>query len=218
MAVLSGLLSIAAAAGAQEVVSARLTATVASGSPSVDVRIEYTVDGRPDGAVRLEALGLGAAEVERVEVEGIGLVALEPESGAMRMAAVDVPTSGRLVVRYRVPAAVEIDGPEVRVRLPVVVLDLPPATAGGAVFETTVEIPPEWSVSGTFPTVLAREGDALTGSLAVVPSFLSVGTRTDGAWRPGLAPVFDALALLVLLGVGVLGWRHLWGVVREAGG
>ena len=203
---------------AQEVTSARLTATVAPRSSSVDVRIEYALDGTPDVPIRLEALGLGEAVVETVQVEGVGLVALEPESGAMRAGVVDVPASGRLVLRYRVPAAVGIDGPEVRVRLPVVVLDLPPATAGGAVFVTTVEIPPEWSVSETFPTMLGREGDALVGGLAVVPSFVSVRARSDGAGRPGLPRLLDGLALLVLVGVGILGWMHLRSVVREAQG
>lgn len=215
---LAGLLWSAASLAAQEVVSARLTAEVVEGSAAVDVRIAYELDGAPDGPVRLEALGFGAATAESVEVEGVaGPITLAGESGSMRAATVDVRADGRLLLRYRVPAAVEIDGPLVRVRLPVVVLDLPPATAGASVFEASLEIPPEWSVSGSFPTGLRLVDEALTGELAVVPSVVSVRGRTDGAWRPGLATTFDALALLVLVGFGVVGWRHLRGVVAEAG-
>jgi hypothetical protein len=217
--VLTGLAWSAAAVCAQEVVSARLTAEVVEGSAAVEVRLAYELEGAPDGSVRLEALGFGAATVETVEVEGSpGSVTLAEESGSMRAATVDAPADGRLLLRYRVPAAVEIDGPVVRVRLPVVVVDLLPATAGGPVFEASLEIPPEWSVAGSFPTGLRPVEEALTGELAVVPSVVSVHGRTDGTWRPGLATTFDVLALLILFGFGVVGWRHLRGVVREARG
>lgn len=217
--VLTGLAWSAASVCAQEVVSARLTAEVVEGSAAVDVRIAYELDGAPDGPVRLEALGFGAATTESVEVEGVAdPITLAAESGSMRAAAVDIRADGRLLLRYRVPAAVEIDGSVVRVRLPVVVVDLPPATAGGPVFEASLGIPPEWRVSGSFPTGLRLVDEALTGELAVVPSVVSMRGRTDGAWRPGLATIFDGLALLILVGFGVVGWRHLRGVVREARG
>lgn len=216
---LAGFAWSAVSLGAQEVVSARLTAEVVEGSAAVEVRIAYELDGAPDGPVRLEALGFGAATAESVEVEGVAApITLAAESGSMRAATVDAPADGRLLLRYRVPAAVEIDGPVVRVRLPVVVVDLPPATAGGPVFESSLEIPREWSVSESFPTGLRLVDGALTGELAVVPSVVSVRGRTDGAWRPGLATTFDGLALLILVGFGVVGWRHLRGVVREARG
>lgn len=205
--------------------AARLTAEVGADGTDADVRVEYVLSGT-DAAVEslpLEVLGVGPASVDSVRVEGAGRVAgpggaipLAPGSGSMRAAtlprsALALAADGATVtLTYRVTGAVERSGAAVRIRLPVLVVDLPPEQGGGPVFHASVRIPEGWSVSGGFPSGLAGTAEgAWETDLAVVPALVSLRGRSDGAWRPGLPEVLDVLALVVIFGFGLVGWRHL---------
>lgn len=208
--------------------SARLTTEISAGGTDAEVRIEYTVArGRQDAdPVRVELLGFGPAAVDSVGVEADGrAIRLAPEAGSMRAGTFTLPPARtdaeevRVSLAYRVAGAVERSGPDVRVRVPVLVLDLPPAPGGGPVFHGSVRLPDTWSVSGAFPTGLASDGEgSWEVDLPVVPALVSLRGRSDGAWRPGLPQALDALALVLLLGFGLVGWRHLRELAGSAGG
>lgn len=195
------------------VVSARMRATVEPASGRADVHVVYRMSGRRSAPIRVEALDFGPAVVRAVGIS------LDPESGHLRAGELPAdPPGDSVVVTYTVEGAVEGHGGDVRLRLPVVVVDLPPHTADGPVFHARIEVPDDWRVTGAFPTGLARtDAGAWEVDLAVVPSLVSLRARTDGAWRPGLPVVLDVLAVVVLLGFGVVGARHLRSVVRRAG-
>lgn len=202
------------------VVSARMRAAVEPASGRADVHVVYRMSGRPSTPIRIEALDFGPAVVRAVGAEGSATaIPLGPESGHLRAGELPaVPSGDSVVVTYTVEGAVEADGGDVRLRLPVVVVDLPPHTADGPVFHARIEVPDDWRVTGAFPTGLARtDAGSWEVDLAVVPSLVSLRARTDGAWRPGLPVVLDVLAVVVLLGFGVVGARHLRSVVRRAG-
>lgn len=177
-------------------------------------------------AVRMEGSGVGpggaagaAALAGRLGVAGAGdgTILLRPETGSMRADSIALPTAPPegsdevdFALAYRVSGAVERSGHEVRVRLPLPVLDLPPEQGGDPVFRASVRLPDGWSVSGSFPTGLARTSRGTwEADLPVVPALVSFRGRSDGAWRPGLSETLDALALIVILGFGLVGWRHL---------
>lgn len=223
---LAGLLSLLvvaaplpAAAQAPAVRFARLTADVSAVGTDAEVRIEYTVapGGQDADALRVELLGFGPAAVDSVRVEADGrAIRLAPETGSMRADTFALPPARPdeeevgVSLTYRVAGAVERSGHDVRVRVPVLVLDLPPAPGGGPVFHGSVRLPDTWSVSGAFPTGLAEtEKGRWEVDLSVVPALVSLRGRSDGAWRPGLPQALDALALVLLLGFGLVGWRHL---------
>lgn len=204
--------------------AARLTAEVGEGGTNAEVRVEYALSGMdPAGdSVRLELLGFGPALADSVRVEGAGqvgpggVIPLAPETGSMRAATLPpsmlAPAGGgaTLAFSYRVTGAVERSGADVRIRLPVLVVDFPPEQGGGPLFHASVRLPEGWSVSGGFPSGPVRTaGGVWETDLAVVPALVSLRGRSDGAWRPGLPQVLDALALLVLAAFGVVGWRHL---------
>lgn len=212
-----------AVAGQAVVRSARLTAEVPARGADAEVRIEYTValEGAAAGPLRLEVLRMGPASVERFRVETAGGAedgpfALSPERGNMRAATLPLsaPAPGSdeiaLSLVYRVAGAVERSGPGVRLRLPVLVLDLPPEAGGARIFGASVRLPEEWSLSGGFPSGLATTSCGVWEvDLAAVPALVSLRGRSDGAWRPGLLEALDALAVMVILGFGLVGWRHL---------
>ena len=209
---------------------ARLVADLAGGGGDAQVRVEYRLvpGGGPAAPARVEVLAFGPASVEGFLVDGAAgtpgegaaapavPVPLATEAGSMRAGTLALPPadprSGEVAVAlvYRVAGAVERSGAGVRVRLPVLVLDLPPEPGGGPRFEASVRLPAGWSVSGGFPTGLAEGPDgAWEVRLPVVPSLVSLRGRSDGAWRPGLPEALDVLALAVLLAFGLVGWRHL---------
>ena len=208
------------------VAAARMTAVVAPGQADVDVRLEYDIRqgaDAPTDPVRIHALGVGDAEIEGFEIESPALPAtgsgsLRVEQGVLRAGTLELPPGGAggLVLRYRVRGAVAAAGPAVRVHLPLLVLDLPPAGTSPATFHATVQVPEAWSVAGTFPSGLAPgQAGTWSGSLQVVPAFVALRGRSDGRWRPGLDWALDLLTVLVLAGVGFVGWRPMRGVVRE---
>lgn len=201
------------------VAAARLSAAVDPATGRADVTIAYGVSDGAATSVRIEALDFGPAAVREVRLEGVGSpVVLDAESGRLRAAELPVASPGdSMVVTYTVEGAVEGGGADVRLRVPVVVVDLPPHTADGPVFHAVIDVPDGWAVSGSFPTGLSETADgAWEVDLAVVPSLVSLRARTDGIWRPGLPVVLDGLALVVLLAFGLFGVRHLRGVVRRA--
>lgn len=204
---------------AATVVAAQMSATVDPVSGRAEVRIVYGVSPTPSAPIRIEALDFTPAVVREVRLAGAAApLVLDPESGHLR--ATDIPAASpgdSIVVTYTVDGAVEADGADVRLRLPVVVVHLPPHTADGPVFQATIDVPGDWAVTGGFPTGLAQaDNGSWMVDLAVVPSLVSLRARTDGAWRPGLPGVLDTLALVVLLAFGFVGARHLRGVVRRA--
>lgn len=230
---LPGTARASAEADAPSVVrSARLVVEVPPEGMDVEVRIDYTVLAGEEraGPLRLEVLGFGPTSVETVRVEPLrmeadaGAVRLIPESGSMRAGELRLPTvaSGADAVAfsfvYRVAGAVERSGADVRVRVPVVVLDLPPEQGGSPVFHASVRLPEEWSVSGGFPTGLAPTPEGpWEVNLRVVPALVSLRGRSDGTRRLGLPETLDALALIIILGFGLVGWRHLRAAARAGG-
>ncbi|MBW3535494.1 MAG: hypothetical protein KY453_09810 [Gemmatimonadetes bacterium] len=145
-----------------------------------------------------------------------GTLPLTTETGSMRTAVIPLaalaPASGEasFSLVYRVAGAVERSGPRVRVRLPILVVDLPPEPGASRIFDASVRLPEAWAVSGGFPTGLARTaGGTWEVRLPVVPALVSLRGRSDGAWRPGMPEALDALAAIVLVGFGLVGWRHL---------
>lgn len=202
--------------------SARLTAEVPPSGADAEVRIEYRVALKGAAApLRLEILGMGPASVDRFRVETAegtegDPFALALERGSMRATTLPVPApvpgsdEVTLSLAYRVTGAVERSGPGVRVRLPVLVLDLPPEAGGARIFRASVRLPDEWALSGGFPSgLVSASGGAWEVDLAAVPALVSLRGRSDGGWRPGLLEALDALAVMVVLGFGFVGWRHL---------
>lgn len=201
------------------VAAARLSAAVDPATGRADVTIAYGVSDGAARSVRIEALDFGPAAVREVRLEGVGSpVVLDAESGRLRAAELPVASPGdSIVVSYTVDGAVQGEGADVRLRVPVVVVDFPPHTADGPVFHAVIDVPDGWAVSGSFPTGLSETADGTWEvDLAVVPSLVSLRARTDGIWRPGLPVVLDGLALVALLAFGLFGVRHLRGVVRRA--
>jgi hypothetical protein len=212
-----------------------MSARVEPDREDVEVRIEYRLRGGTDAPpepVRVHLLGVGGVRVDGFQSEfpdapggpstGAGPRTPHPlsaEGEALLGGLVDVPggLDQRLVLRYRVTGALQRDGEAARLRLPVLILDLPVRETTPSTFQTELTVPDGWAVSGAFPSGLAPEGGgAWSGALQVVPAFVSLRARTDGSWRPGLPWALDLVTLLVLAVVSFLGWRHLSGVVREA--
>ena len=220
----------AVAAAAQETVrSVRLLADLTAGDGSADVRVEYELDlGAAATSVPFEILGFGGATAERFELDDPRRsVSLVPVSGSRREAAVlvsaDAPGGGvRVVARYRVEAAVAMDGAALRGHVPVLTVDWPPAQALPGLFGAELRVPAAWELSEGFPTGLAEAVRGGEGArtyvvdLAVAPSVVSFRGRTDGARRPGMPLTLDVLAALLIAGFGLVGWRHLRSVANGA--
>lgn len=209
------------------VVSARLTAEIASDSDGVDVELEYRFNRAltaADGPLGIQAVGIGNSRVESFElVRGIGEVdrrryALPVERGLLRATEIDLAAAGDgdALLRYRVTSAVRLDDGQVRVSVPLLVLDLAPAPPSTSTFRTALTVPEGWAVASTFPAGLTGQGPVWSGELQVLPAFVAVRGRTDGRWRPGLPWALDLATVLILAAVSFVGWRHLSGVVREA--
>jgi hypothetical protein len=185
------------------------------------VRLSYELRGVGEGAtVPLSVLDFGAAAAFDVRVDASGEpVTLARAQGAARAAEVAVDggprDEGWLALTYRVSLPNTAVG-SVLVHLPVVTVDLPPREARAGLFEAEVLVPDGWVVSEGFPTGLSLAGvpglgapGSLAVELQVVPSVVSLRVRTDGAWRPGLPLLLDAVAVALLLAFSVVGWRHL---------
>lgn len=202
----------------QSVHSARLVADLTAGDGSAQVSIEYELSGPPaDGGVDASALDFGPETVREV-VGGEPLTPLSVARGvgtawATRLPAVPAGSSGVAMARarYRVDAAAQVVDGVVRGRLPVLAARLLPERTRPELFQAEVRLPPEWVVTEGFPTGLTATGEpgVYRVTLPVVPSLVSFRARSDGAWRPGLPAVLDAMAVALLLAFSVVGWRHL---------
>lgn len=182
---------------------------------TADVRIEYRLILASSGNVPIELLGFADAEVSEFLVDGIGPTTLSPISGSRSGASVPVTietpgTEHVLTLSYRVDGAVEVTGAVLRVRIPVMSVALPPVGGSSEVFRAELNLPDSWAVSEGFPTGLRRADDgSYAVSLPVVPALVSVRARSDGVWRPGVPLALDLVASIILIGFGILGWRHL---------
>lgn len=204
--------------GQTTVRSVRLFADLSPDDGGAEVRVEYllAVEGQPP--LRFELLGFGAATAEAFwlgERRTGTPIRLETESGTLRAAdftltVADTGADFRIDATYWIASAVERDGAEIRVRVPVLTLALPPASGIPGLFRAELRLPSGWAVSESFPTGLRSTDDgAFAVELAAAPSVVSLRARTDGAWRPGLPFVLEVLTGLILGAFGVFGWRHL---------
>ncbi len=211
--------TVAVSAAAQTTVqSARLYADLSPDDGGAEVRIEYVLDVQGTPELQFELLGFGSASADGFWLgeERTGTrIELDPQTGSMRAAAftltlADTSEPYRLVAHYRIAEAVQLDGENLLLRVPVLSIALPPADGVPDLFRAELTLPPEWSVAEGFPTGLeANDEGVYTVSLPVVPSMVSARGRTDGTWRPGLPLLIDVLTVVVLLVFSFVGWRHL---------
>lgn len=205
------------ASAAQPVVeSVRLVADLDVADASVAVRITFELAGLgPDDApVAVRALGFRGTTLERVESDGrvVELDLSTPLAPVGRIAVVpDREGRATLALRYRVAGAVDVDGTDARVRIPLLAPAVPPGDTGPGLFEATVTAPTEWRVAEGFPTTIRPGGASGTWTvdLAVVPAMVSLRAHTDGRWRPGLVGLLDGVALACLLGFFVVAGRYV---------
>ena len=213
------IVAVAVPASAQTTVqSARLYADLSPDDGGAEVRVEYVLDVQGTPELRFELLGFGAASADVFwlgEQRTGTQIELDAETGSMRAAAFTLSLAEtsepyHLVTHYWIAEAVQLDGEDVRVRVPVLSIAFPPADGVSDLFRAELRLPPEWSVAEGFPTGLeANDEGVYTVALPVVPSLVSARGRTDGAWRPGLPLVIDLLTAAVLLVFSFMGWRHL---------
>ena len=142
-------------------------------------------------------------------------IQLDTETGSMRAASFTLSFAEtgepyHLVGVYRIAEAVQRDGEDVPVRVPVLPVAAPPHAGCPGLFRAELRLPPAWSVAEGFPTGLEADGEGLyVVDLPVVPSVISLRGRADGAWRPGLPLLIDVLIGAILLAFGFMGWRHV---------
>lgn len=223
-----GTLLAVAAGGVQgqgSVRSARMVVDLSDAGSGARVRLEYLLDGVPDGtALGLSVLRFGSARVEDVRAGNMA-VALRALPGVAAAATVtaeatDAPESARVVLSYVVtdPVTEDVEG-ALRGYLPVLSLDLPPEEARPGLFQAELRLPGSWRLSEAFPTGLTSTGvPDETGrwgvDLAVVPSVVSFRAHPDARWHPGLPLILDLLAGGILLLFASVGWGHLRRVAR----
>ena len=210
---------MAVPASAQTTVqSAHLYADLSPDDGGAEVRIEYVLDVRGAPETRFELLGFGSASAEAFWLGGQptgARIELDAQTGSMRAATftltlADTGEPYHLVAEYWIADAVQLDGEDFRLSVPVLSIGFPPADGVSDLFRAELELPPEWSVSEGFPTGLeANDEGVYTVALPVVASMVSARGRTDGTRRPGLPLVIDLLTAAILLVFSFMGWRHL---------
>ena len=211
--------AVAIPASAQTTVqSARLYADLSPDDGGAEVRVEYVLDVRGTPELRFELLGFGSASADAFWIGGERTgtrIELDAETGSMRAAnftlsLAETSEPYHLVAHYWIAEAVRLDGPEVRMRIPVLSISFPPADGVRDLFRAELRLPPAWSVTEGFPTGLEANDDGVYAvTLPVVPSLVSARGRTDGRWRPGMPLVIDLLTAAALLVFSFVGWRHL---------
>jgi hypothetical protein len=206
------------AAGQTTVQSALIHADLSPDDGGADVRVEYVLDvqGTPD--LRFELLGFGPATTDAFwlgEARTGTEIPLDAEVGSMRAAnfrltLYEPSEPYRIVALYRIEDAVQRDGDDLLVRVPVLSLAFPPADGSTDLFRAELTLPAEWHVAEGFPTGLEADGEgSYVVELPVVPSMLGVRGRADGAWRPGLPLLIDCLMGAIMLAFGLVGWRQI---------
>ncbi len=115
---------------------------------------------------------------------------------------------------YQVEGAKEGDGKLALYRIPILAVAWPPEEALPETFTVVVEVSDTLTVYESFPSGL-REVETALGvpryrlSLPVIPALVSLRT-SRGPPPAGTLPRFlDLFVLLLLAGVGALGWRRL---------
>jgi hypothetical protein len=198
--------------------SARLYADLSPDDGGAEVRIEYVLEVHGTPELRFELLGFGSASADAFwlgEDRTGTRIELDPRTGSMRAAdftlsLAETSEPYHLVAHYWIAEAVQLDGADVLVRVPVLSIAFPPVDGVSDLFRAELSLPLAWSVTEGFPTGLEANNEGVyTVSLPVVPSMVSARGRTDGMWRPGLPLLIDLLTAVVILAFSFLGWRHL---------
>lgn len=187
-----------------------------AGDGAARVTLDYEVRGaQPGTTLPAELLLFPGTEVDSLSVGAAAApTALRHGAGVTRLAELpvggDAPAAVR--VRYRVAGAARVQGGAVIGRVPLLALDRPPGDAAPGLFRARLLVPDGWALAEGFPTGMrVAEGAPAVweATLPVVPAVVRFRARTDGAWRPGMPLLLDAVALLGLVAFSVLGWRHM---------
>lgn len=214
-------------ATAGRVLSARFEARVPEAEPdasSTEVTIRYRLVA--DTTVRrVPVKGMAFFEVTPADVRAQAggqraPIGLEVKRGPLLAGGVDLPTalapgdSLKLILTYRLPAAIPTTGGRFDVVLPLLFVDWKPAGAPEGLLEAAIELPAKYSIQESFPTVprtitTQRGVRRYDLQLQAVPSLI----RFRG--HAGEPPFFTFsrlvdLGVLALLGVvGAWGWLAL---------
>lgn len=198
------------------VAAASFEARLSGDAREARVRVRYELEGVTAGAaVPVSLLDFAAAGARDVRLGPEGSAVVIPVlRGAARgghLASVrGADGNAVLEASYTVPVPAPDRSGTVRLRLPVLTVDLPPRDAGATRFRARVEVPEGWRAVEGFPTGITRvRGGPPSVELPVVPSLVSLRLRPDGSWRPGPDLLLDLLAVAGLLVFAALGWRHL---------
>ncbi len=211
-------------AAAQEgaLVSSTFTAIVPAESGPIPVRLRHRI--RLDGATRdvpFSFLFFSGARVRTFQatVEGHPVeVILDSEfpprlSGVLRLPlAGGITDSATVFVEYEVESARRRSGDRVRVTLPVLAVEWPPADPRPATFEALTRFPPEIVVRASFPTGFRSEAAAGGGTqvrteLPVLPSVMTYDAGPAGG--PGFIGLVEWAILLLLGALALLGAHRL---------
>jgi hypothetical protein len=113
---------------------------------------------------------------------------------------------------YGVEGAWAADGDRFDLLLPLVTVEAVPPEARPGLVELSVRLPAGSRVLEVFPSTLravdADAGVVLTGRLSVIPALVRVRGRTAGLPFGGVRTAEFAV-LVLIAGLGILGWRHL---------
>lgn len=209
-------------AAAQEgrVVSATVTADAGSTGPaSVSMTYELDIDSGID-RVPFTVLVFAPTRVDAITavLAQESLQVSLTDTGPLRLAGEihlpgPAPASELIAMRigYRVDEAVRATEAEVRVVLPVVAVDWPPAEALPGVFTADITLPEGMTAREVFPTTAGSgaEDGVARASLQVVPAVVQVRARPEGNAAFSLPQALELLVLTIIVGLGVAGLRFL---------
>lgn len=171
--------------------------------------VEATFDGGP---ADVEWLPAGLPALRGRVTPGPGA---DPADAA-RPAAAGGSSTRSLVFRYRIDSgsgAPTGEAATVDVRLPVILVDWPPAAAPEEFFQARIAIPPGMAIVERFPTVPLRPEPAAGGARATVRMSLPAAPSVlrfrlaRGASGPTFATRVDLAVIAVLLLLGAVAWR-----------
>ncbi len=115
----------------------------------------------------------------------------------------------RLVVDYRVVAG----DMATRIRLPVVAVLWPPASAAAGTFRAEVRLPAGVTAFDAFPSTFRITGDTLITTLHVLPALVSFHMASARPWASAAIGVeLGVLALLIV--ISWIGWRRFRAEMR----
>ncbi len=163
-------------------------------------------------------LGVGEATAYHAVLDGEETIVLWPTSGSRRAAMVP---SGvvhgdtlDLHFSYVVRRAVEVNGKDVTVRLPVLAGPAPRGGGEGDAFQIEVSLPLDWTFRDGFPSLLRPDAaGGVTGSLSVTPSVVSLRARTGGDRGVPLPILVDGVTIALIGLLSLFGW---WRLTRGA--